>query len=347
MASNTPLKIGIVGCGVIADAHLPYARASGGQVVGVADRSLAAANELADRHRVQRVYDGMSSLLAGEGPDLVHVLTPPHTHAAVAIEALERGVHVLVEKPMATDPGEADSMVKAAARGGAMLTVDHNRLFDPVMLEARRILEAGDMGDLVAVESYQSGAASDRDWLDNLAGAGLGDLVPHPLYLMLAFTGPALEVTAQASSRAGEPEELRALVKGERANGALVVTTRVRPHFNLLRLCGSKMTVEVNLNTMTVLRRREYRAPKAISKSLPSLDDAAQLLVQTVKNTANFLSGRIRYYPGMGNLIAAFYDAVRTGEKAPVSGAEGADVVHVTSRLWNAANRPVMLDEAG
>ena len=335
MATKVPLKVGIAGCGVIADAHLPYIRAAGGEIVGIADLSLAAANELADRHRIQRVYGSLTSLLDGEKPDLIHVLTPPHTHAQVAIEALERGVHVLVEKPMATDPSEADSMVEAAGRGGAMLTVDHNRLFDPVMLRARRILESGELGELVGVESYQSGSASGREWLAAVAGGGLGDLIPHPLYLLLAFTGRALDVRAQTLGSDGELNEVRALVRGERGSGTLAVTTRARPHFNLLRLCGTKMTVEVNLNTMTLLKRREYKAPKAIAKSLPTLDDAAQLLVQTVKNTVDFLTGRIRYYPGMGNLIAAFYEAIRSGGQPPVSGSEGAEVVRVSARLWD------------
>ena len=351
MPPETQLKVGIAGCGVIADAHLPYIRAAGAEIVGVADLSLAAVNDLADRHQIQRVYDGIGALLDAEAPDVVHVLTPPHTHARVAIEALERGVHVLVEKPMATDPAEADSMVEAARRGGAMLAVDHNRLFDPVMLDARRVLGSGEMGELVAVESYQSGAASERTWLDDLTGGGLGDLIPHPLYLLLAFTGPASEVTAQASGTRGGPagqlDEIRALVRGERAVGTLVVTTSARHHFNLLRLCGTKMTLEVNLNTMTMLKRREYSAPKAIGKSLPSLDDATQLVLQTVRNTTRFLTGRLRYYPGMGNLIASYYDAIRSGSAVPASGAEGAEVVRVTSRLWDAVSTPARLHEAG
>ena len=102
---------------------------------------MAQANDLADRFAIQRVYHSVSDLLDAESPDVGHGGTPPHTHAELAVTALERGIHVLVEKPMALLPSEVESMMAAASRGGALLTVDHNRLFDPVMLEARRLVD--------------------------------------------------------------------------------------------------------------------------------------------------------------------------------------------------------------
>jgi hypothetical protein len=94
------------------------------------------------------------------------------------------------------------------------------------------------------------------------------------------------------------------------------------------------MTVEVNLNNMTIVKRREYDVPKIIGKPLPNLDEALQLLVQTVRGTLDFVRGKVRYYPGMGNLIARFYDAIRNGGRPPVEAAEGAEVVRVTENIW-------------
>jgi hypothetical protein len=96
------------------------------------------------------------------------------------------------------------------------------------------------------------------------------------------------------------------------------------------------MTVEVNLNNMTIVRRREYDVPKVIGKSLPNIDESYQLMSQLVLNTVNFVRGRIRYYPGMKTLIARFYDAIRSGGAPPVGIAEGGDVVRVTQRIWAA-----------
>lgn len=332
------LKVGIVGGGIIAGTHVPYIRKAGGRVIGAADVSLVRANELADRFAIRNVYRSVEDLIDAERPDVVHVLTPPHTHAEVAIAALERGVHVLVEKPLANTVEEVEAMTRAAQRAGAVLTVDHNRLFDPVMLEARRLVTEGVLGDLVGVESFQSGNASERPWLDRLPGGGIGDLVPHPLYLQLAFLGRVRDMQVMTSAGGGRLEDVRVLMQGyDGISGVLTISTRAWPHLNILKLYGTRMTVEVNLNNMTLVKRRDYSAPKVVAKSLPNLDEAWTLVKQTAANTTNFLRGRVRYYPGMGILIDRFYAALRSGGSAPVSIAEGAEVVRVTEEIWRQA----------
>jgi predicted dehydrogenase len=340
-AESDRLKVGIVGGGTIAETHVPYIRAAGGDIVAVADLSVVASNDLADRFQIARIHRSVEDLIEVEQPDVVHVLTPPHTHAAIAVAALERGVHALVEKPMALDPAEVDRMEAAAEAGGALLTVDHNRLFDPVMLEARRLVDSGEIGELVAIESYQAGTASERAWLSTLQGGGLGDLVPHPLYLQLAFLGEVKSIQAMAMDRRGRGsvDELRVLMEGEGRSGVLTISTHAVPHLNTLKLCGSKMTIEVNLNNMTLVRRRDYDVPKIIGKPLPNIDESYQLMSQVIANTVNFVRGKIRYYPGMKTLIQRFYDAIRSGEEAPVSIAEGGAVVRVTAEIWDALER--------
>lgn len=339
------LRVGIVGCGVIAATHIPYIRKAGAELVGVADASLVRANDLADRFAVQRIYARAEDLIESESPDVLHVLTPPHTHADVAIVALERGVHVLVEKPMALDVGDADRMVDAATRSGRLLTVDHNRLFDPVMIRARGLVDAGALGEIVAVESYQAGLASDRPWLAHLPGRGLGDLVPHPMYLQLAFLGRVREIEAIAFDASAQqerdvaPTELRVLMRGEGRSGVLTISTAARPQLNTLKICGTRMTVEANMNNMTLVRRREYAVPKIIGKPLPNLDEAWQLVSQTARSTLDFVLGRVRYYPGMGTLISRFYAAVRDGGEPPVTPEQGAEVVRVTAAIWDALSR--------
>jgi predicted dehydrogenase len=123
-------------------------------------------------------------------------------------------------------------------------------------------------------------------------------------------------------------------MEGEGRTGFLTISTNARPHLNTLKLYGTRMTVEANLNNMTLLVRREYDVPKVVAKPLPNLDDGRQLLAQTARNTLDFLRGRVRYYPGMGTLIARFYDAVRTGAAPPVTPEQGAEVVRVTERIW-------------
>lgn len=333
------LRIGVVGCGVIANAHLPYVRSAGGEPVALCDLNVAASSELADRHGIQRVYRSVADMLDVEKLDAIHVLTPPHVHAPVAVAALERGIPALVEKPLALSEADVEVMSAAARRGNTFFTAGHNRLFDPPMLVAKQLWESGELGELVAIESYQAGVASEREWLGELAGGGIGDLVPHPLYLQLYFLGAVGKLEAIAFSPKGDGqriEELRVLMEGEGRTGILTISMNASPMMNTLKLCGSKMTVEVNLNNMTIVRRRDYKVPKIIAKPLPNLDESWQLLTQTTRNTVDFVRGKIRFYPGMGELIRRFYAAIRNGTPPPVSEEEAAAVVAVTNRIWAA-----------
>jgi predicted dehydrogenase len=341
MSTQRRLNIGIVGCGVIANAHLPYVRSAGGEPVALCDLNVAASSDLADRHGIQRVYRHVGDMLDCEKLDAIHVLTPPHVHAPVAVAALERGIPALVEKPLALTDSDVELMSDAARRGGTFFTAGHNRLFDPPMLIAKDLYESGALGELVAIESYQAGMASERQWLGELAGGGIGDLVPHPLYLQLHFLGAVERLEAVAFSPKREDgndriEELRVLMQGEGRTGILTISMNASPMMNTLKLCGSKMTVEVNLNNMTIVRRRDYKVPKIIAKPLPNLDESWQLVTQTTTNTIDFVRGKIRFYPGMGELIRRFYDSIRNGTPPPVSEEEAAQVVAVTNRIWAA-----------
>lgn len=338
--SDGRLRVGIVGCGIIANAHLPYVIAAGGEPVAVCDLSIAAAGELADRFGIQRVYQHLGDMLACERLDAVHILTPPHTHARVAVAVLEKGIPALVEKPLALRVEDVEAMSAAARRGHTFFTADHNRLFDPPMLEARRLFESGELGELVAIESYQAGMASERQWLEELSGGGIGDLVPHPLYLQLHFLGAVSRLEAMAFSLKGDGqiEELRVLMQGEGRTGSLTISMNASPMMNTLKLCGSRMTVEVNLNNMTIVKRRNYDVPKIIAKPLPNLDESWQLVSQTARTTVDFVRGKVRFYPGMGELIRRFYDAIRRGTPPPVTETEAAAVVDVTARIWAAVN---------
>jgi predicted dehydrogenase len=162
--------------------------------------------------------------------------------------------------------------------------------------------------------------------------------VPHPLYLQLHFLGAVERLEAMAFSPKGgdKVEELRVLMQGQGRTGSLTISMNASPMMNTLKLCGSRMTVEVNLNNMTIVKRRDYKVPKIIAKPLPNLDESWQLVSQTARTTVDFVRGKVRFYPGMGELIRRFYDAIRRGTPPPVSESEATAVVDVTARIWEA-----------
>jgi predicted dehydrogenase len=336
------LRVGLVGCGRIAQVHSGYLRrVPQALLVGACDASADAREAFARRWEVP-TYAEFDEFLAAAQPDAVHVLTPPATHASLVRRFLAAGTHVLVEKPMAVTVAEADAMVEAARAAGRVLTVDHNRWFDPVVEDARRLLASGALGTLVGVDVSQGigaeAAAGDTPWQSALPGGPLFDSLPHPAYLIRGFVGPIDEVRVAASATgAGQLSEVRAMIRGEHAFGTLTMSARAQPVANRFSLYGTLMTAEVNLNHMTLVVRRTRQVPKIVGKVLPNLDEAAQLVRATVVNGMRFLRGRQRYYPGMGVHLQRLYAALAAGEAPPVSAEEGRDVVALAETIWDQA----------
>lgn len=155
------LRVAIVGSGMIADSHLRGARAAGATAAGVLgsapERSLAAAERLG----LDRGYASLEELLADD-VDVVHICTPNDTHADFATEALEAGVHVVCEKPLAVNAAQAEQLAAAAKRAELVATVPFVYRFHALVREMRARRERGDFGRTVLVHgSYL------QDWLSS------------------------------------------------------------------------------------------------------------------------------------------------------------------------------------
>jgi predicted dehydrogenase len=330
------LRVALIGCGRIARVHRAYLQdIPQVDLVGLCDTDAAARAAVAQAAGLP-AFGSVAELLDGARPDAVHVLTPPATHAPLALELLKQGVNVLVEKPMALSAPEADAVIAAARRSGRWVTVDHNRWFDPVVQLAASALAGGRLGQLIGVELFQGAEAGEADkqagasghWSTRLPGGILNNLASHPLYLMRRFAGPVRDLRVLArQGEGGWLEEVRLIADGEHAPATVTMSIRAQPFAARFTLLGSEASVEVNLNNMTLIERRTRRLPKLLGKVWPNLSEAGQLVAATGRNTVAFARGRQRFYPGIGAHLRALYTAVAAGGEPPVSAAEGRDVV--------------------
>lgn len=332
------VRVGLIGCGRIARVHRSYLEGLPRvELVGVSDADELACRRFAGEFGLHG-FATVAELIERGRPDVVHVLTPPQSHAPLAIKLLEAGVNVLVEKPLALGAGEADAVLSAARRSGRWVSVDHNRWFDPVVQRAARAVEWGTLGDLVGVDVFQGAEAGEADkmtagaghWSVELPGGLLHNLASHPLYLMRRFAGPARDVRVVSTvSGAGHLEEVRLLAAGERAPATVTMSLRAQPFMNRLTLLGTKASLEVNLNNMTLIERRPKSLPKLLGKVWPNLNEAFQLVAATIENAVAYATGKQRFYPGIGAHLRELYARVAAGAEPPVSAEEGRDVV-----LW-------------
>ena len=147
------LRAGVIGVGSIGRHHVRiYKQLDEVELVAIADIDEARRSALARRYRVA-AYADYEEMLTGEKLDVVSISVPTELHRDVALAAIARGVHVLVEKPIAASVQQADEMIQAAAARGLTLTVGHVERFNPAVVELKRRLAAGELGHVFQVHA--------------------------------------------------------------------------------------------------------------------------------------------------------------------------------------------------
>ena len=150
--------VGLLGFGAIGAEHARALRETAGlHLVAVCDRDPARASVALASDPQARVHDSAEQLLDDPDVEVVVISTPPDSHAYWAMAALERGKHVVVEKPMALTTRECDALIERARRDGLALSVYQNRRFDPDYTVIRDAVRAGRLGEVFHVETFVGG----------------------------------------------------------------------------------------------------------------------------------------------------------------------------------------------
>ena len=207
MSTDNPVRVALLGCGAIAQAHLRAIAANPGvvEVAGIYDADRSRAEARAAEFHVAHIYNTWHDVLASDA-DVIAVLLPHDLHAKFAVEVLEAGHHVVVEKPLATTLAECDAILNAASKAGKRAHPVHNRIYDPGTDAAREFIKSGAIGDIflaqtVGLEPPQT--VSVRPWLGTKAGGGgvLMAQAVHPAYLLRWILGDLSEATSIAGAR--------------------------------------------------------------------------------------------------------------------------------------------------
>jgi len=339
------LRAAFVGTGHISEYHLAaLRRLKNVELMGVYDVDEERCRRWAASAKT-RAYPSLSSLREA-GADVVHVLTPPHTHASIAIEALRLGCHVFVEKPLALDTGECDAIVEAAKQSGNKVCVGHSLLFDPQVHRALETVRGGKIGRVVAVDilrssAYPPYAGGPLPPQYRNASYPFRDLGVHALYLIEAFLGPIEDITANWASLGGDPnlafDEWRALVRCREGLGQFQLSWNVRPLQNQIIIQGTKGVLRVDLFLMSQGVRSSLPLPKSIERVANALSDSASMLFDVPKNALRFLTGRALPYHGLQNLIRVFYESLACSNSTPVLPEDARSTVYWTEKISRSA----------
>jgi predicted dehydrogenase len=145
-----PTRIAVAGAGYIGQAHMAAAQAAPGCVLSAVVDPAPAAQAPAAASGVPW-YASIDELLARDRPDGLVLATPNALHVTQALQCVDAGLPILLEKPLATTVDEGQELVDAVARTGARVLVGHHRAHSPIMAKARQVVASGQLGRLVAV----------------------------------------------------------------------------------------------------------------------------------------------------------------------------------------------------
>lgn len=219
-----PVRMGVAGCGWIAGTvHLPLlSRMPGADLVAVCDTDPARLATAMERIHGARGYDRPEALFDHPGLEAVVIATPTATHAELAVAAFERGLHVYLEKPVATSADDAERVLGAWRAAGTIGVTGLNYRLNPSYEELRRAVADGRIGRPILVRSaFAHPPASRPGWREARASGGgaLLDLASHHVDLVRRVTGQEIEsVRARVwSERAGEDS---AIVEATLSDGA-------------------------------------------------------------------------------------------------------------------------------
>jgi predicted dehydrogenase len=194
MKYNRNLKVGIIGCGGIANAkHMPSLKALGCvELVAFCDiipeKAEKAKKEFGTKDAL--VCSDYRDLIKEESIDVVHVCTPNKSHSEITVASLRSGKHVMCEKPMAKTAKEALEMVKAAEETGKKLTIGYQHRHKPESTYLKKAITRGDLGDIYFAKSYALRRRGTPNWgvflnEEEQGGGPLIDIGTHSLDLTL------------------------------------------------------------------------------------------------------------------------------------------------------------------
>ena len=335
------LKVAIIGCGKIADAHASQIqRIKGCQIVGVCDKERLMAKQLSERFPVDKYYNDLSELLSEARPDVVHITTPPESHFNLAWRCLEWGCHVYVEKPFTVFAEEARRLIAFANEKGLKVTVGHDDQFSHVARRMRTLVASGFLGDgpvhmeshycyRIGKSAYAGALLGDKKhWVRRLPGQLLHNIISHgiariaefmngdsPKVLAYGFTSPFLKSMGEGEI----VDEVRVIIsEEERTTAYFTFSSQMSPSIHQFRVYGNKNGFLLDQDQELLIKLRGERFTSYLEAFFPPLIFAEQYFRNMITNAGTFWTNDFHAKSGMKYLIESFYRSILQGTPVPI-----------------------------
>ncbi len=330
-----PLRVGVIGVGNMGQHHTRVlSLLKDIELVGVADINVERGLDIASKYRI-RFFEDYRDLLPHV--EAVCVAVPTRLHHSVGMTCLQSGVHVLIEKPIASSIAEAESLVNAAAESGCILQVGHIERFNPAFQELSKVLKTE---DLLALEAHRMSPYSHRA---NDVSVVL-DLMIHDIDLLLELVGsPVIRLTASGSRVSNKPREVR-----RPPSRSLRQSSAVPPVDYVTATLGFANGVVATLTSSKVTHRKIRRLVAHCHNSLTEADFLNNEILIHRQTTADYMTdyGQVLYrqdgliekvYTSKIEPLHAelehFINCVRGGQQPSVGGQQALKALRLASLI--------------
>jgi len=336
----------VVGAGYISVYHFEVLKEiEGVEVHAVCDPDLERAREMARRFVAPIACASVAELDPGE-IDAAHVVVPPEHHVAVARELLEKGISVLLEKPLALRAADVEPLANLAAEKGLLLAANHNALFHPAFQELLRRLRSGAIGRVehvqltLSVPLRQLDAGDFTHWMFREPRNIVFEQAPHPFSQITALIGAPrdvqVSVMGQRELNPGQPFVDRWLVagKGERGTCELYMAFGQDFKQETVRVLGTDGSLEADLTHTLFSEERKSKWLDFWNSFLAGWrrgtalrEGARRGLFHYLRQTLGLGRREDAFFAGMRGSIRAFHAAFRRNELPPASAEHARDVL--------------------
>jgi predicted dehydrogenase len=297
------------------------------EVVAIASRSLENAEAVAAELGIERAYGSYRQLLSDPDIDAVYIPLPNHLHAEWTIAAAREGKHVLCEKPIALSSAEAEAMVATAEEAGVVMREAFMYRFHPTWAAARRLIDGGGIGDLVAVDSWFSYYNDDPENIRNIldyGGGALMDIGCYSIHLSRMLMG-------------SEPSNVEASMHRDPTTGVDIYTAGILEFGDRVATfaCSTRTEADQRVDIYGSRGRVSIEIPFNIPPGIPTriaVTVGGDPPVAPATRTLEFEA--VDQYTLQAE---AFVAAVLDGESVPDSGHDALDNLRTIERVFAAA----------
>jgi UDP-N-acetylglucosamine 3-dehydrogenase len=334
------MKVGVVGCGMIARrVHLPiYQSIENVEIVGISDLKERTAQVYAKKFGVKKWFKDYQEMFK-EDLDLISICTPNFTHAQITKDAAEAGINVLVEKPMASNLQEADEMIDACKRAGVKLCVVHNNRYIPSLQETKKRITNGRIGRIVSIQAtkyhYTPMAWSHSSWFFYKWGL-LEDMGYHIIDMVNYLCDSKLEdVKVVARDYVSEMECL---------NHIMLLMLYKNSASAFLDLSWVSGCLEASLKVQgtggllnTDLRNNHVQEIHGFMTPTEDLSSHFKKSFKTIKAALDksYFKGALSYHK---KIIEDYILSINTGTEIPIPGEQGREIMAIIDTIKSKIN---------